>query len=250
MKYSQFSKSDILAFRQSCQIASQTFETIKKLIRPGLTEKEIAGKIVKIMKSLGSQGLAFRPIVACGNHSATPHHRPTTRKVKKNDIVLLDFGCKMTASTSEVTGGLLGGERTRPMFFCSDLSRTIFIGTPKPQWQKVYQIVQTAQRKIIKQLNNETMKQYSNSFRLKSLDSIARSYIKSKGYGKNFTHSLGHGIGSQLHQYFSIGPKSRAYLKPNMVFTIEPGIYLKNKFGVRIEDIVYLGPKKVEILTK
>jgi len=238
MKYPCFTLAEIKSFHQSCQIASQTFKQINKLIRPGppcneagWTEKETASKINRIMKSLGAQGLAFRPIVAAGNHSAIPHHRPTTRKVKKNDIILLDFGCKVNE-------------------ICSDLSRTIFIGTPKPQWQKVYQIVQMAQKRAIKYTSEVAGGLLGGkAIKFKDLDSIARSYIKSKGYGKNFTHSLGHGIGIQPHQYFSISLKSRAYLKPNMVFTIEPGIYLKGRFGIRIEDVVYLSSKSLQILT-
>lgn len=249
MKYPQFSENNIKDFRQSCRIAAQTFETIKKLIRLGWTEKETASKVDQIMKNLGADRLAFKTIIAAGNHSANPHHRPTTRKIKKNDIILLDFGCKVNNT-------------------CSDLSRTIFIGTPKPEWKKIHHIVQTAQKKAIDFLKRakgtpprwpptnsrgtlRTVEELASNekIKIKNLDTIARSYIKSKGYGKNFIHYLGHGIGNRPHQYFSIGPKTRAYLKSNMVFTIEPGIYLKGRFGVRIEDVVYLKKGSLEILT-
>jgi len=180
------------------------------------------------MKDLGAQGLAFRPIVAFGNHTSIPHHKPTDRKLKQNDIVLLDFGCKVDG-------------------FCSDFSRTFFIGQPKPEWQKVYRIVKISQQKVLGA--HRVWSTQGTSVKAAQIDSIARDYIKKQGYGKQFVHGLGHGIGTRVHQYFKIGPKSKAIIKPGMVFTIEPGIYMKNRFGVRIEDVVYLSSSGLQILT-
>jgi len=207
---------------KACLIAGQTFARIKKFIRPGKTEKEISYKINKIMRSLGASKKAFQTIVAAADHSSIPHHKTTDRKIQKNDIILLDFGCKING-------------------FCSDLSRTIFIGQPRPEWLKVYNIVKTAQKKAFKKLNN--------SIRASDLDLVCRDYISKMGFGKNFIHGLGHGIGTRVHQYFKISPKSNIILKPGMIFTIEPGIYIENKFGVRIEDTVYWSKSGLRILT-
>ena len=228
MPYPIFSKKEINLFKTSCAAAGQTFNIIKKIIRPGWTEKQIAYQINKTMKFCGSQSLAFRTIVASGPNSSIPHHKTTNRKIKTNDIVLLDFGCKYNG-------------------FCSDISRTIFIGSPKPEWLKVHKIIQTAQQKVF---THRVWFTQDTPVKASFVDGIARNFISKKGFGKNFIHGLGHGIGTKVHQYFKISPKSKTILKPGMVFTIEPGIYIKGKFGIRIEDTVYLSKTGLEILTK
>lgn len=214
---------------KACKIAALTFDQIKRIIQPGLTEKQIAYHINKSMKSYGAQSLAFRTIVASGPGSSEPHHKNTDRKIQKRDLVLLDFGCKVDG-------------------FCSDISRTLFIGKPKPEWLKVYKIVQTAQKKSFLFLKSSILNRKSD-MKASDLDYIARGYISKKGFGKNFVHGLGHGIGARVHQYFKISPKSKTLLKPGMIFTIEPGIYIKGKFGVRIEDTVYWSKTGLKILT-
>ncbi len=250
--YPHFTPHQIKSLKKASQIAAKTFEQIKKLIRPGWTEKQTATQINRIMKNLGATKLAFRTIVAAGSHSSEIHHKNTTRKVRKNDIILLDFGCKVERAnnTSEVSA--LTPRRWRKkdkLYLCSDFSRTIFMGTPKSQWLKIHQIVKTAQKKAINYLKSSIIN-HKSSLKASKLDAVARDYIKSKGYGKQFPHDLGHGIGNKVHQYFKISPKSKATLKPGFVFTIEPGIYLKGKFGVRIEDIIYLSPQGPQIFTK
>lgn len=224
--------SQLSSIKKACQITAKTFVDIKKFIKPGLAEKEIANKINKILKSYGAQSLAFRPIVASGAGSAEPHHKNTTRVIKPNDIILLDFGCKVNG-------------------FCSDLSRTIFIGQPKSDWLKIYKVVKLAQKKVIDFLNTKSGIAGLNTSTIKAsdLDFVARNYIAKKGLGKNFVHGLGHGLGTRVHQYFKINPRSKAVLKPGMIFTIEPGIYLKGRFGVRFEDTVYLTSQGLKILT-
>jgi len=215
---------------KACFIAAKTFTHIKKNILPGLTEKQLAFKINRTMKFFGASDLAFRTIVAIGPNSSTPHHKTTNRKIKANDIILLDFGCKING-------------------FCSDISRTIFVGQPKPEWLKVYKIVQAAQKKSFLFLKSSILNRKSY-IKASDLDHVARNYIEKKGYKNKFIHGLGHGIGTRVHQYFKISPNSKTILKPGMVFTIEPGIYLENKFGVRIEDTVYWSKNGLKILTK
>jgi Xaa-Pro aminopeptidase len=229
-KDSKLSISQLNSIQKACRITTQTFIQINKLIRPGQTEKEVAYKIRKILLASGAQSLAFRPIVACGSGSAQPHHKNTTRIIKTNDIILLDFGCKFNG-------------------FCSDLSRTIFIGQPKPEWLKVYDIVKTAQQKAIDFLNTKYQILNTCGLRASQFDAIVRDFITKKGYGKNFIHGLGHGLGSRVHQYFKINPKSKNLIRTGMVFTVEPGIYLKGLFGVRHEDVIYLTSNSIKILT-
>jgi len=230
MVYPKFTIRQVKSLQKAGLVVAETFIRIKKIVQPGQTEKEIASTINKIMRSSGAQGLAFRTIVASGNHTAFPHHRPTNRKIKKNDLVLLDFGAKVNG-------------------FCSDMTRVIFIGQPKPEWQKVYRIVQSAHQKAIKYLKSYILN-HKSCLKANVLDSLARDFITKRGYGRYFIHSLGHGIGTRPHQYFKIGPKSKSTIKPGFVFTIEPGIYLKGRFGVRFEDTVYLSKNGLVIFTQ
>ncbi len=213
---------DESAIRKSCVIASQILREVVKNLEQGKTEKEVASEIRRLAKSEAS-GIAFRPIVAFGKNSAIPHHHATERKLKKGDVVKIDLGVKISG-------------------WCSDITRTFFTAEPTRLQREVYEAVLAAQLAGIRKTKV--------GMRAKDLDAVARDFLKEKGLGKYFIHTLGHGLGQKVHTAPKIGPKSKAVLKSGEVITIEPGVYLKNKFGVRIEDSILVKNKSVEILTK
>lgn len=208
-------KQEIKNIKKAISLTKKAFKFIKPKLKPGRTENQIAWQIEKFIKENGAN-LAFQIIVASGPNSAIPHYQTGKRKLKSNDIVLIDAGAKVNG-------------------YCADMTRTFFIGRPKPVWKKVFNIVKTAQKKAISYVNPRDLHQ----LKANRVDKTVRNYIKSQGFEKYFIHSTGHGIGLDIHEKPYISPKSKQTLKPGMVFTIEPGIYIKNKFGVRIEDTMY-----------
>lgn len=216
----------INSIKKACSVADAGYKYILKEIKPDVSEKELASKLSKFLKNK-SEGLSFRAIVAFGESSSKIHHKPGNRKLKNGDNILFDFGVKING-------------------YCSDLSRTVFFGKMNKKQKIVYTHVLGAQQKAIQYLKIKIEKH--KICKAKSVDKIARDYIISKKL-PSIPHGLGHGIGKKVHSGLRLSPKSKSYLKENMVFTIEPGIYLK-KFGIRIEDIVFVGRNGVEILTK
>lgn len=226
---------EIAAIKMAAKITDLVFTHLLKVIKPGLSEIEIAWEIEKFTHDLGAS-LAFSPIVASGPNSAIPHHQTGNRKFKPRDLVLLDLGVKVD-------------------HYCSDMTRVVFLGKATPEQKKVYQVVLGAQKLAIERLSSLAMKQWNNgtmkssTLKATDIDRIARSFITSHGY-PTIPHGLGHGVGLSSHEKPRLGPKSPDILKPGMVFTIEPGIYLPNKFGVRIEDLIHLTPTGPQILTQ
>lgn len=166
--------------------------------------------------------MSFDPIVASGANGALPHARPSSRVFQEGDLVVLDFGCFVNG-------------------YASDMTRTIAIGKPADEAIDVYNLVLEAQQKAIAaaQANLTALE----------LDAVARSIIETAGYGEYFTHSLGHGLGLDIHEWPRISWQNSDQLAENIAITIEPGIYIPGKFGVRIEDIVVLKPDGCEVLT-
>lgn len=216
---------EIARIEKACKLGDKTFNYILKKIKLGISEKEVANEIEFFIKKNGAD-ISFRPIVAFGKKSAIPHHVPTNNKLTNNQIVLLDFGVR------------LGN-------YCSDMTRTVFFGSANAEFKKMYNTVLEAQRKAIQQLNNLTTKQ--STIKASKIDKIARDYIISKGYPTT-PHSLGHGIGIDVHEAPHLSPKSKDILKEGMVFSIEPGIYIPNSGGIRIEDLVVLEKKGIRLL--
>lgn len=215
---------DEIAKIEKAQIISQlAFVKLIKTIKPGQTEAEIAQTLVKILKSLGSQSLAFDPIVASGKNSAKPHHVTGNRKLAKNDILLLDFGAKYQN-------------------YCADLTRTIFIGKVPDTQREIYRHVKTSQEKALKKIKS--------GIAAKNVHKSALSHFKKNNLNQFFIHSLGHGIGLQVHEKPSLSEKSKDKLKEGMVFSIEPGLYFQNWGGVRIEDLVVVSDTNVKLLGK
>ena len=209
-------KAQLKAIERGSAIIDKTFEQIKKYIRAyinkyELTEAKIAGLILKYGTELDAEGLAFDPIVAFGSNAASPHHFPSKTRVGRNNFLLLDFGFKVGN-------------------YHSDFTRTLFLGRPTGFQAKVYETVLHSQLKAIAKV------QIGNKASL--FDQTARKVITQAGFGKYFTHNTGHGVGLEIHEQPNFSPASEDVLKVNSVVTVEPGIYLPGKFGVRIEDMI------------
>lgn len=219
---------EILKIKKACALGDKVYSQILKKIRLGITERELRLEIIHLIRKNGAR-LSFRPIVSFGKNASHVHHKPTKLKLRKNHgFIMIDLGTKVNN-------------------YCSDMTRTVFFGKASKRQKKIYKTVLNAQKIAIDFISNHSNDTYHRS--AKETDRVAREYITSKKY-PNIPHSLGHGIGLRVHQTPKIGPKSRTILKNGMVFTIEPGIYIKNFGGVRIEDVYYLNKDKLIQLTK
>lgn len=213
---------------RSLRLAAPTINAacqfVTKALRPGITEREISTMLITFLRSKGFSSLAFPPIIAFGSNAAYPHHKPGNRKLKPNQIVLVDFGFKIHG-------------------WCTDLTRTYFFGKPDKQFKRIYALVLKAQLAAIKKL---AISRNGNT-----IDAAARAVITQAGYGRNFRHSTGHAVGKKIHQppWLSSVRKRNITPKENDVVTIEPGIYIKGWGGVRIEDMVFIGKKPLNITT-
>lgn len=218
-------EKEIVNIKKACRITLTVYRKIKKLLIPGCREKEIAWEINKLLKKEGSEGIPreFSPIVAFGSNTAIPHHIPGHRKLRPKDIVLLDFGCSYQG-------------------YASDFTRVLFLGKPTRLQLKLLSLVKKSQKQAFKAVIK------SND--LKKIDKAARSLIRNAGYGKYFIHGTGHGLGLSIHEPPSVSQEATKKIIQGMVFTLEPGIYLPNKFGVRHEDTILVTDKGPEILTK
>lgn len=219
-------KKEVALIEKACKLTDRTFEFLIKKIKVGITEKELSEEIYYFAKR-NNADISFGPIVAFGKNSAIPHHKSGNLKLESSDIILMDFGTKIDN-------------------YCSDMTRTVFFGKPTNAQKKAYNIVLRSQEKAIEFLNSGL----SNKIEIKAsdIDEVARNYITSQGY-PSISHSLGHGIGLEVHESPRISPKSKDILKQGMVFSIEPGIYFPEEFGIRIEDLVLIEKNKLKILT-
>jgi len=171
---------------------------------------------------MAGEGPAFDPIVAFGPRSSMPHARPSRRRLREGEVVLLDFGA------------LLRG-------YASDMTRTFWFGEPEEEFVEVYGITLEAQRAALEAARP--------GMGVVELDGVARKVVEDAGYGESFKHGLGHGVGLRVHEPPKVSPKGEGELEAGMVFTVEPGIYLPGRWGVRIEDLLVLRPHGVEVLT-
>ena len=210
--------------KKACEIADGAYISLLGKIKEGMSENEVAALLEYEMRKLGASGTSFDTIVAFGENSSVPHHETGLRKLKFGDVVLIDFGCKF------------GG-------YCSDCTRTVLFGDNgkqaefKQNYLNVFEAHMLAKEKITCGMTGA------------EADAIARNYLKKYGLDKYFTHSLGHGIGINVHEFPRLSPKSADVLLNNMVFSDEPGVYFEGKFGIRIEDTVTLEDGKVLSLT-
>ena len=206
---------------KACSIAEEGFLKLLPEIKEGMTETEVAALLEYNMRALGAYSTSFDTIVAFGAHAAVPHHETGERKLKFGDEILIDFGCKVDG-------------------YCSDITRTFLFGDDKKhdEFKKAYRAVLEAHEAVKAELKA--------GMTGKQADAIARDLLEKYGYAKYFTHSLGHGIGLNIHEFPSLSTRSETRLENGMVFSDEPGVYLAGEFGIRIEDTVTLENGKVK----
>ncbi len=216
-------KSFELAHIQRAQkITDQIFAALKRWLKAGVSEKAIAWKIESLAHDFGADDISFPPIIGINEHSASPHHQNTDRKLKKGDLILIDMGVIYQG-------------------YCSDMTRMLFTNAPASLQRKIYELVRRAQEAGIQKLKAGVTG--------KQADTFSRSIIKKAGYGENFGHSLGHGVGLDIHELPNLSEKYLGEIPAGCVVTVEPGIYLEGKFGVRLEDMVYVQKNGVVNLT-
>lgn len=206
-------KEEISKIEKACHLGDLAFEYIIERLKPGVSEKEIAFELEFFVKKNGAD-LSFPSIVAFGKNSSVPHHHTSDKRLTIYDkLILLDFGVKFDN-------------------YCSDMTRTVFLGKPNDKQKRIYNIVLEAQQKVVAAIA-------AGELKTARLFELANEYIKSKGF-PSIPHSLGHGIGLEVHEHPSLSPKSKDILKKGMVFSIEPGVYIPDFGGVRIEDLFVL----------
>lgn len=217
------SQEEIENIKRAAQIADKTFEHICTILKPGISEREVALEIEFFMKKNGASGTSFESIVASGKRSSLPHGIASEKTIEDGDFVTLDFGC------------IYNG-------YCSDMTRTVVIGKASAKQKEIYNTVLNAQEEALKYI-----KPGVKGF---EVDKIARDIIKDSGYGDYFGHGLGHAVGMEIHEAPRLSPAGKDELKVNMVVTDEPGIYVPDFGGVRIEDLVVVTENGCEILSK
>lgn len=204
------------------RIAEAAFERVLGMISTDMTEADLALELEYLMRKGGADGIAFETIAVSGSHSSMPHGVPEGRKIEKG-FLTMDFGAKFNG-------------------YCSDMTRTVCIGEPTAEMKCIYDTVLRAQETAIEFI--------AAGEKCSDADGIARGIIEGAGYGGCFSHSLGHGVGLYIHEPISLSPLSKGILKTGNIVTVEPGIYIEGKCGVRIEDMVYVTESGNENLTK
>ena len=215
--------AEINKIKKASKIADAVFRQILRRIKPGVREKDLALEMSNRMIKLGAEGPSFDTIIASGQRSSMPHGRASERKFARGDLITLDFGCFCDG-------------------YASDLTRTVVLGKATPKQKKIYAIVLKAQEAAIAEAKA--------GMSAKELDMIARDIINKEGYGDYFGHGLGHGLGLEIHDNPVVSPRSNDVLAAGNVITIEPGIYIPNWGGVRIEDDVLIANGGCKVLTR
>lgn len=216
------SQDEIENIKAAQRITDATFSHILNFIKVGVTEKDIALELEFFMRKMGSEGVAFDTIVVSGKNSSLPHGVPSQKKIQNGDFITMDFGA------------VVNGYR-------SDMTRTVAVRNVSEEQKAVYEKVLTAQKAALKKIKAGKI--------CSEIDKIARDIIDSSEYKGAFNHSLGHSVGIDIHEKPNFSPKCNVRLEKNMVLTVEPGIYLPDKFGVRIEDMVLVTDNGVVNLT-
>ena len=214
---------EVELLKKAGEIADRALAQAVEALKPGMSELEVASIIVNSIMKEGAEADPPLPIVASGPNCAIPHHHTGPRKIERGDSVVIDFGCLYRN-------------------YHSDMTRTIFVGDPDPEFLKVYEVVKEAQARALKAVRPEIP--------LGKLDEISREHITQAGYGPYFTHRLGHGLGLEIHEEPYLYSGNPAPAAPGMCFSVEPGIYLPGRFGVRIEDCVVVQEGEPLVLTK
>ncbi|MDD2421068.1 MAG: Xaa-Pro peptidase family protein [Heliobacteriaceae bacterium] len=213
---------ELAAISRAVALADVGFQYILDAIRPGVTEREVALELEFFLRRLGSEGIPFEFIVASGHRAALPHGQASEKVLAQGDFLILDFGC--------IKGG-----------YCSDMTRTVMVGQPTPEQREIYAVVRAAQEAALAVL--------APGKSGGEVDQVAREVIKQAGYGEYFGHGLGHGVGLAVHEDPRLAPGENDLLAPGQVVTVEPGIYLPGRGGVRIEDLVIITKDGCRVLT-
>lgn len=216
-------EQEIASIRKAVDLTDQAYQFLLNKVKPDMTEREVAWELEKFIRTEGAEGLAFSTIAASGPHSALPHHTTSDRRLKEKDLLLLDFGA------------LVDG-------YCADMTRVLVIGGARKKQKDIYQTVLSAQENALNNIQAGMSGQEA--------DKLARKIIEEAGFGQNFRHGLGHGLGLQIHEAPRLGPDSDQKLKAGMVATCEPGIYLPGWGGVRIEDLIVIEETGCRNLTR
>ena len=216
-------EQELLSIRKAIRRAEASFQELKKYIRPGARERGLAFMLECLMREKGVRKAAFDTIVASGRNGAMPHASVTDRRIKKGDLATFDFG-------AEADG-----------YFC-DITRTVCVGRPSAGQREIHALVLAAQTAAIKSVRP--------GMSCKAVDDAARDTIIKAGHGKHFGHGTGHGIGLMVHEGPSLSPLTRDQVERDMVFTIEPGVYIPGWGGVRIEDMVLVTESGAKVLTR
>lgn len=215
-------EDELALMTEAAKLGCRLFEHILGFVRPGLAEFEVAAELEHQTRLRGAEGMSFETIVASGVRSALPHGRATSARLPKRGFLTLDFGI------------ILGG-------YCSDMTRTVFLGKPREKERNVYQAVLEAQETAVAAVGPGAS--------CGEVDEAARSVLRRAGLAEAFSHSTGHGVGLEIHESPRIGAGQTTRLLPGMVVTIEPGVYLAGQFGVRIEDMVAVTRGGGQVLT-
>jgi len=205
------------------RVTEKAFQEVLEQLSPGMTERQVASMIESAMTASGAQGTAFDSIVASGPNAALPHAVPTDRKIREGEPIIFDIGA-------------------RKDMYCSDMSRTVFLGKPDKRFKEIYGLVRKAQLRAIEGLKP--------GMKTDEADALARDVIDEAGYGEYFLHSLGHGVGVATHEPPALRRIYPVELLENMVITIEPGIYLPDWGGVRLEEMVVIRKDGAELLNE
>lgn len=216
-------EDEIELIRQAAAIADKGFEYVLGIVKPGMTEKELALELEFFMRRQGASGLSFDTIVASGIRSSMPHGVASDKVIEANDLLTLDFGCIYKG-------------------YCSDMTRTFVVGKASERQRALYHIVLDAQLQVL-----EGIKPGASC---RELDAISRKVIGEAGYADFYGHGLGHGVGVEVHELPILNPKSDFILEKNMIITDEPGIYLPDFGGVRIEDLILVTENGYELLSR
>lgn len=213
--------TEIANLTKAAELAVGAFHNVLDKIRPGVAECEIAAELEYYMRKNGASGTSFETVVASGANSAKPHGTASEKKIEIGDFVVMDFGC------------LYNG-------YCSDITRTVAVGGITKEQQRVYNAVHFTQLKMLSLVAPGKV--------CSEIDGISRNLLDMFGYKEFFGHSLGHGVGTEVHELPTLGPRGTDTLKPGMIVTVEPGVYFDSCFGVRIEDTVLVTENGVKIL--
>ncbi len=216
-------EGEIARIEEAVRLNEEVFRRVKRILKAGVTERQVAWQIENLAREAGAEDVSFEPIVAAGPNAAKPHAGTTDRVIALREPIIVDMGI------------LLNG-------YCSDMTRTLWLGKPSPQFKEVYRIVREAQLAAMDSLRA--------GLKARDADRTARDIISKAGYGHAFGHALGHGVGLAVHEAPTVSPLSKDTLESGMVVTVEPGIYIPGWGGVRLENMVAIEDERCRLLNR